>query len=225
MKENCVEVEAKYLVKADQGWLEMQVLMFFLENGLVPEHIGTLGSDITLVDSYYDTLDRFLLKNDLSLRIRQKSGRSFITCKKPYEQNPEQGRQLERYEWETETETREITDGKNAEFIKTCFVDFVTDGLLDINDLRKTVTIKNNRRLLLHGIAAAHYEVAFDDATYLNEITGKTFSERQLEIEKRSDETSVEEMQMMIDKFEAFLGDRIERCIESKYDRASRFTS
>ncbi|MCL1916749.1 MAG: CYTH domain-containing protein [Peptococcaceae bacterium] len=222
---NDIEIEAKYLVNSDLvnsnlNELKEQVLRFFHENAFTAENDTTHGISYFLTDTYYDTADQQVLKSGMSLRIRQKGGKQYITFKKSLTPGAAQSSQWERFERERETAEFEIDSEGNKDFIEQCFFDVAEDRRFSVADLKKTVTIRNKRQQYIFINATAAYEVAFDDVTYFDEETQKEFSERQLEIEKCTDETPVEHMRVLINKLEARLGDSIEPCWESKFERA-----
>jgi inorganic triphosphatase YgiF len=214
-----IEIEAKYLVHADPNWLQEQVIQFFHENAFSADS----GSLHLQNDVYYDTADQALLRNGMVLRLRHKGGKRYITFKKALTKGASaQGRPWERFERERETADPEIEGADNKAFIKQCFSDFAGDNRFIAGGFEKIVTIRNKRQRYTFANATSAYEAAFDNVTYISELTKKECSERQLEIEKLTDETPVESMRVLIRNLERKLGDGIEPCWESKYERACK---
>ena len=220
-----IEVEAKYLLHTDVTSVKEQVLQCFIEDMFKVKGTFSYDDIIFINDVYYDTVDRQLLKKGISLRLRHKGDRTFITFKSSLNHLTGQRGQMERFERERKIPAPDFFSDECAEFIMRCLHDIGESDFLVTHDFVKAVTIWNKRCLYKVKKDAEKYQVALDDVTYFNEVTKKKCSEQQLEIEKRSKATSVKQMLKTIKKLEVRLGKIIEPCSESKFERACRLTT
>ena len=220
-----IEVETKYLLHTDVTSVKEQVLQCFIDDRFKIKGNISYDDILFINDVYYDTFDWQLLKKGISLRLRHKENRAFITFKSSLNHLTGQRGQLERFERERKIPAPDIYSEECAEFIKSCLNDIGESDFLVSHEVVKAVTICNKRCLYKVKKGAEKYEVAFDDVTYFSEVTKIKYSEQQLEIEKRSKLTSVKQMLNTIKKLEAGLGEIIEPCSESKFERAYRFTT
>ena len=180
------------------------------------------------MDVYYDTQDFELKKLDYTLRIREKAGRNYLTCKRPINSVSNGiGGQLERVEYEETVSSSSPLDNRGLieKFLKD-----IPDRSNIINDLAQSVKIENTRtKMILMRKASVNkeliekYEIAIDDVTYTNLHNKKTHKECQLEIELKSSYQNRINMKLLTDEIEHNLG-FLQAIDESKYQRALRYT-
>lgn len=140
---------------------------------------------------------------------------------------------MERYEYASilkDVDGSSISDVFHREegvaFVKKYLADLVSCG-----DLKTVITIVNQRTLYIVEKQSGSqqiketYELAFDDVTFKNSITGRSYSEKQIELELKSDAATRLNMQGMTNQLEKkFAGWNLTVMTESKYERAKKFT-
>lgn len=178
------------------------------------------------VDTYYDTRELALKENDYTLRIRNKKGKMFLTCKSPVvsASNGIKG-QLERREVE------EPVDNECLEDNKSCILKLLGDlqnSEVIYSDLVPNIKITNDRtKFNITSASDAQmeekYELVMDDVEYRSISNGKTYRECQIEIELKSSYQNRINMKLLTDQIEKGI-DCIKAIGDSKYERALRYT-
>jgi len=240
---NSIEIEKKYHIPLDgddSGWDEVQRRFcdFLKKEGYEVQIKGApTGEEQT--DYYFDTADERLYRKHCSLRIRRKAGKAEITCKRPVEGSRSCGGQgqMERYEYAgmlKDVHAEDLVEVCKSEDDRT-FVDQHVADLVDIRELEKTIIVKNmrTRYIVSRQVETAElqqitesYELAFDSVQYTNCKNRRQHSEKQVEIELKSDPVMRLNMQLLTNRLEKELSAlNLEIMTESKYERAKRFTT
>ena len=243
---NSIEIEKKYYLPQsglDMTWMHIQRqfcialdemgYLVHAAKGTVQEFM--MAEPVIQTDYYFDTAAETLHQANCSLRVRIKGDKAELTCKRPVSGSRscgEQG-QMERYEYASilkDVDGSSISDVFHREegvaFVKKYLADLVSCG-----DLKTVITIVNQRTLYIVEKQSGSqqiketYELAFDDVTFKNSITGRSYSEKQIELELKSDAATRLNMQGMTNQLEKkFAGWNLTVMTESKYERAKKFT-
>jgi len=243
---NSIEIEKKYYFPQTGlgiSWEQVQVQFCaaLAEMGYSVRAAGesseekVLPKPATQTDYYFDTAVETLYKAHCSLRIRIKGTKAELTCKRPVSGSRscgEQG-QMERYEYASKLKLADPAQATDA-FGQAEGIAFVKKYLSDLvssEDLRRIVTITNQRtRYLVEKRSDGQqiqetYELAFDDVTFENQRTGRSYSEKQIELELKSDAVTRLNMQELTNCLaEKFTHWNLTVMTESKYERAKKFT-
>lgn len=234
--ENTIEIEKKYFVPDSVGLDDkhIEVLKTELENiGYKIEESG----QIEQTDRYLDTEDDQLYQAHCSLRIRVKGGKASLTCKRPVVESRSSGSkgQMERYEYIRLLESPDLTHPETL-YQRKDSCDFIHERLGDIvafNDLKESILIQNTRlkfnvcsaEVPSHDMVGERYELAFDSVTYMNLRNGRSHSEKQIELELKSDPITRLNMQLLTEHIESALANmELKVMTNSKYERAKWFT-
>ena len=194
---NQVEREAKYIVDSKDVWKEVYDVISSM-NGYRIHDKGI--NDQT--DVYYDTEDKLLKKNDITLRIRTIGERHICTVKTPLrnEKPSEKDTHSVRYEYEEEVESNQIQD---------CFKFFseksdVFSGL-KADSFAPVLEVKNHRtkyNISEKTDPSVKFEMVFDDVTYRNYKNNNTKHDYQVEIELKSEYLHEVRLRMLTTKLE-----------------------
>lgn len=234
--ENTLEIEKKYFVPADAGMDDKHIEK--LKDVLAKRGYRTEGPiRIEQTDRYLDTTDDKLLRAHCTLRVRVKDTKADITCKRPVKSRSSGSKgQMERYEYVRPLEYPNHTQPEklylcedSRKFIQERLADIVSFDELEESILIKNVRLKfdvyRDREKFSQDIVKEHYELAFDHVIYTNVRNGKCHSEKQIELELKSDPIGRLSMQLLTESIEAALQDlELEVMTDSKYERAKRFT-
>lgn len=158
------ELELKYLT--DKDFKLVNLISLLILDGFMPRDI----KKCTNIDSYFDTPNKDLFKNGISLRIRTIGNKSFGTLKYPCKGEESF---IVRIEIEKELENSSFTSLQKA----------LQEVPFDISDICPTsiLTITNNRNEIFLSSEDVTIAVANDDVTY--EANGMEEKETMLEIE------------------------------------------
>lgn len=199
------ELEQKYVVDSPRPWAVQTRLL---------AQLSRAGYQVSFLeekpqrDTYFDTPGETILKGGGSLRLREKGAKRLLSVKSMLRSR--EGTFLRR---EDELVLDKETDP----------VAFLSEHLpeVEVEGLRPTAVVVNRRRTYqVSRTAGGRFELAFDDVTYQNPITGRAYRERQVEIEALdgtgSDLTRV---------VSALRLPELRPASESKYQRAVRLTA
>lgn len=237
---NSIEIEKKYYFPQsglNVSWerVQQQLCGALEDLGYLVSPAGGTAEPVLQTDYYFDTAEETLRKANCSLRVRIKGSKAELTCKRPVSGSKscgEQG-QMERYEYASALKSLEpsqvcgVFQGEEgAAFVARYLSDLVSCG-----DLGQTITIVNHRaRYMLEPKAGDQqvkdvYELAFDDVTFENQISHRSYGEKQIELELKSDASTRLNMQVMTNQLEKdFAHWNLSVMTESKYERAKKFT-
>lgn len=199
------ELEQKYVVDSTRPWAVQTRLL---------AQLSRAGYQVSFLeekpqrDTYFDIPGETILKGGGSLRLREKGEKRLLSVKSMLRSR--EGTFLRR---EDELVLDKETDP----------VAFLSEHLseVEVEGLRPTAVVVNRRRTYqVSRTAGGRFELAFDDVTYQNPITGRAYRERQVEIEALdgtgSDLTRV---------VSALRLPELRPASESKYQRAVRLTA
>lgn len=179
---NQVEREAKYVVDSTDLWNKVKDEISGM-NGYVIEEQGKKEQ----IDTYYDTKEGTLKKNDITLRIRKIGDRQWCTLKIPVKtqiSNQEDSHSV-RYEYEEEIEENNIQKCAELFHGKSELLDAI-----DKDVLTETLIVKNNREkfnITEKNDDSIKFEMVFDDVSYKNCINDGYSKDYQVEIELKSE--------------------------------------
>lgn len=179
---NQVEREAKYIVDSTDLWDKVKDEIIGM-NGYVIEEQGKKEQ----IDTYYDTKEGTLKKNDITLRIRKIGDRQWCTLKIPVKtqiSNQEDSHSV-RYEYEEEIEENNIQKCAELFHGKSELLDAI-----DKDVLTETLIVKNNREkfnITEKNDDSIKFEMVFDDVSYKNCINERYSKDYQVEIELKSE--------------------------------------
>lgn len=179
---NQVEREAKYVVNSTDLWDKVKDEISGM-NGYVIEEQGKKEQ----IDTYYDTKEGTLKKNDITLRIRKIGDRQWCTLKIPVKtqiSNQEDSHSV-RYEYEEEIEENNIQKCAELFHGKSELLDAI-----DKDVLTETLIVKNNREkfnITEKNDDSIKFEMVFDDVSYKNCINDRYSKDYQVEIELKSE--------------------------------------
>lgn len=179
---NQVEREAKYVVDSTDLWNKVKDEISGM-NGYVIEEQGKKEQ----IDTYYDTKEETLKKNDITLRIRKIGDRQWCTLKIPVKtqiSNQEDSHSV-RYEYEEEIEENNIQKCAELFHGKSELLDAI-----DKDVLTETLIVKNNREkfnITEKNDDSIKFEMVFDDVSYKNCINDQYSKDYQVEIELKSE--------------------------------------
>lgn len=243
---NSIEIEKKYYLPQsglDITWMQIQRQLcsaldemgysVYTAKEAVREFMTV--EPVIQRDYYFDTAAETLYHANCSLRVRSKGDRVELTCKRPVSGSRscgEQG-QMERYEYASvlkNVDCSQISDVfRSKEGI--AFVEKYLADLVSCDALKTTITIVNQRTRYIVERQSGNqqvketYELAFDNVTFKNSTTNRTYSEKQIELELKSDVATRLNMQGMTNQLEKrFAGWNLTIMTESKYERAKKFT-
>lgn len=199
------ELEQKYVVDSTRPWAVQTRLL---------AQLSRAGYQVSFLeekpqrDTYFDTPGETILKGGGSLRLREKGEKRLLSVKSML-----RSREGTFFRREDELVLDRETDP----------VAFLREHLpeVEVEGLRPTAVVVNRRRTYeVSRTAGGRFELAFDDVTYQNPITGRAYRERQVEIEALdgtgSDLTRVVSVLRLPE---------LRPASESKYQRAVRLTA
>lgn len=203
-----IELEQKYLLVSHRPWLCQQELLSRLsQGGYGVRFVGEAPQE----DTYYDTQEDFFLSQGGSLRLRRKGDSLLMTLKLPVDEK--EGGPLARREEESEV-------GGEKELLQR-----LGGQMPEMNwsSLRPTAVVENLRRTYeVTDASGFKAELAFDAVCYKNPASGKSASERQVEIERCSG--SFEDLVRLVDDTAGKMGE-LQPLRASKYQRAREQTA
>lgn len=179
---NQVEREAKYVVDSTDLWDKVKDEISGM-NGYVIKEQGKKEQ----IDTYFDTKEGALKKNDITLRIRKIGDRQWCTLKIPVKtqiSNQEDSHSV-RYEYEEEIEENNIQKCAELFHGKLELLDAI-----DKDALTETLIVKNNREkfnITEKNDDSIKFEMVFDDVSYKNCINDRYSKDYQVEIELKSE--------------------------------------
>lgn len=179
---NQVEREAKYVVDSTDLWDKVKDEISGM-NGYVIKEQGKKEQ----IDTYFDTKEGALKKNDITLRIRKIGDRQWCTLKIPVKtqiSNQEDSHSV-RYEYEEEIEENNIQKCAELFHGKSELLDAI-----DKDALTETLIVKNNREkfnITEKNDDSIKFEMVFDDVSYKNCINDRYSKDYQVEIELKSE--------------------------------------
>lgn len=219
---NHIEIERKYAFLDDTLFSLVQEKLSSNNKSLVGYN-KTSGKVVKQVDTYYDTDDKYLLRNNFTLRIRKRNNMLIMTIKVPAPRSYEDGEMLqqERFEYETVLTSDNINSEEARRWIEKYLQ---TDQIhFDIKHLKGRLKIINTRKKINLSKGRVEIEVAFDDVQYENLFNKKQANEYQVEMEVKSDYLH----QINLVQIATFLEKEIpglELALESKYQRGMKKT-
>lgn len=176
------------------------------------------GCEKQQIDYYYDTLDNKLLHLNSTLRIRKKGNDYQLTIKKPTNTTGS-NEQSERFEYEIPIIDKNIKN--NHDYVNKYFPEIIDE--LNCNNIYEYLTITNNRTKHVLTKENIIFEVVFDDVKYSNNMTGKSSSEYQVEIELKSDYPHRVNLKLLTDYLENEVVE-LKATSDSKYKRGLALT-
>lgn len=210
---NQVEREAKYVVDSTDLWNKVKDEISGM-NGYVIEEQGKKEQ----IDTYYDTKEETLKKNDITLRIRKIGDRQWCTLKIPVKtqiSNQEDSHSV-RYEYEEEIEENNIQKCAELFHGKSELLDAI-----DKDVLTETLIVKNNREkfnITEKNDDSIKFEMVFDDVSYKNCINDQYSKDYQVEIELKSEYLHEVRLRMLT----AYLEDAIPKLEINKLSKYKR---
>ena len=210
---NQVEREAKYVVDSTDLWNKVKDEISGM-NGYVIEEQGKKEQ----IDTYYDTKEGTLKKNDITLRIRKIGDRQWCTLKIPVKtqiSNQEDSHSV-RYEYEEEIEENNIQKCAELFHGKSELLDAI-----DKDVLTETLIVKNNREkfnITEKNDDSIKFEMVFDDVSYKNCINDGYSKDYQVEIELKSEYLHEVRLRMLT----AYLEDAIPKLEINKLSKYKR---
>ncbi len=218
---NHIEIEKKYIFDNSEVFNKVIGII----NNLGEYKIDYSDDIKTQEDYYYDTDDRYLLKEEKTLRFRRISDNhdSYqLTIKTPTRAkklNMGNGRiQNERFEYEVRVDSEDKHSNKHN------IIKYLPE--LDNKEkwasLKKALTVVNKRRKINLFKNDVKFEMVFDDVNYIN-INGKEKSDYQIEIELKSDYIHRINLKIFSDYLEEKIPE-LEPTNESKYKRGTYLT-
>lgn len=243
---NSIEIEKKYYFpqegrSLDWERVQMQLYSALSEMGysVHPSNGETskfeLPEPVTQTDYYFDTSEKSLHLARCSLRVRIKGDKAELTCKRPVSGSKSCGEhgQMERYEYAHILKDVNLSRIPDI-FLQeegAAFVEKYLQGMVSCDELKTTITIINNRtRYIVEKKSDSQqikeqYELAFDDVIFENKVTCRSYSEKQIELELKSDPSTRLNMQALTNHLERdFAYWNMTVMTESKYERAKKFT-
>lgn len=199
------ELEQKYVVDSPRPWSVQTRLL---------AQLSRAGYQVCFLeekpqrDTYFDTPGETVLKGGGSLRLREKGEKRLLSVKSMLRSR--EGTFLRR-------EDELVLDGKADP------VAFLRERLpeVELEGLRPTAVVDTRRRTYeVARTAGGRFELAFDDVTYQNPVTGREYRERQVEIEALDGTESD-----LIRVVSALRLPELRPASESKYQRAVRLTA
>lgn len=225
---NHIEIEKKYCLFNKNTFSEVYDALEKWDNGYKWDSKYNEENGKLQIDTYYDLEGNVLLKNDYTLRVREKNneknGKNYImTVKAPVVKSAvmsdDQGEQNERFEHELSIKSKDIKQCK--EYVQR---NIPKDIVGKIDDLKPVLIVKNNRVKLNYKKEDIDFEVAFDDVTYVNlDKSKKEMREYQIEIEIKSDYIHRVNLKTITDYLESVVIE-LEPISDSKYKRGIKFT-
>lgn len=199
------ELEQKYVVDSPRPWTVQTRLL---------SQLSRAGYQVVFLeekpqrDTYFDTPEEDILKGGGSLRLREKGKKNLLSVKAML--RSQGGTFLRRED--------ELVLGREAD--PMAFLGERLPGV-DLERLLPTAVVANRRRTYeVCRTAAGRFELAFDDVTYQNPVTGREYRERQVEIEALSGTRA--DLERVAS---ALRLPELRPASESKYQRAVRLTS
>ena len=199
------ELEQKYVVDSPRPWAVQTRLL---------AQLSRAGYQVSFLeekpqrDTYFDTPGETILKGDGSLRLREKGEKRLLSIKSMLQSR--EGTFLRR---EDELVLDKETDP--MAFLREHLPEVEAEGL------RPTAVVANRRRTYeVSRTAGGRFELAFDDVTYQNPVTGRAYRERQVEIEALDGTGS--DLARVVSVLRL---PELRPASESKYQRAVRLTA
>ncbi len=212
-----IEIEKKYAFNDDQLFKKVENSVREFGNYVVSD----IEPSYHQVDFYYDTTDELLNQAGITLRIREKNGKTILSIKTPTVNSDRDGAQEgqnERFEYEKELITASLEEAKDH--IIKYIPDLVDDS--KFSQLEKQIIIKNDRRKIQLTDQTIKFEMVFDDVQY--ERNNKSAHEYQIEIELKSDFIHRINLKMLTDSLDEKVPGLIPTTV-SKYRRGLSLTN
>lgn len=211
---NNIEIEAKYIIE-DESIFDEVLERIKNNNG----YSVVEDSEKEQIDTYYDTLDFLLKKQECTLRIRELKDKYYCTIKLPTKSFEEKNDHSKRFEYENSILKPEIT--LCEEYIKRYLSQYVSE----IKDLHSQLKVINKRRkfIITEGDNSIRFEMVLDRVTYKNLKTKKEKEELQVEIELKSDYIHSVRLKMLTNMLERKTKG-LTKNLNSKYDRGIELT-
>lgn len=167
---NHIEIERKYLIK---NITLDEIIGLITDYGMDVED----GKCINQIDIYYDTNERYFLKNNIACRVREKEKELYATIKTPTSEMNNN----ERFEYEFKIENYEVNT------IAAVMKAYINNDIFDqILNSEKILEVNNTRRIVYAIKNDVKYEIAYDDIRY-NDVRGnEVMHDNELEIELKS---------------------------------------
>jgi len=192
---NQIEIEKKYHFSDESVFEKILASLKPIKDNFGYEY--NLSNEMEQVDTYYDTEDKNLEKEDCTLRTRKKLDKYEITIKKPIKKKMDTG-QSERFEFQKNIDVENLDD--HEEFIRL-HLEYINN----VNLLKRTLTVKNNRQSIDLKKGNISFEMALDRVTYQNDYV--VAIDYQLEIELKSDYSHEIKLKMLTDYLESEISD------------------
>ena len=199
------ELEQKYVVDSTRPWAVQTRLL---------AQLSRAGYQVSFLeekpqrDTYFDTPGETILKGDGSLRLREKGEKRLLSIKSMLQSR--EGTFLRRED--------ELLLDREADPMA-----FLRERLpeVELERLLPTAVVANRRRTYeVSRTAGGRFELAFDDVTYQNPVTGRAYRERQVEIEALDGTGS--DLARVVSVLRL---PELRPASESKYQRAVRLTA
>lgn len=199
------ELEQKYVVDSTRPWaVQTQLLAQLSRAGYQVAFLEEKPQQ----DTYFDTPEEAVLKEGGSLRLREKGEKRLLYVKSML--RSQEGTFLRRED--------ELVLDREADPMA-----FLRERLpgVELERLLPTAVVVNRRRTYeVSRTTGGRFELAFDDVTYQNPITGRAYRERQVEIEALDGTES--DLARVVS---ALRLPELRPASESKYQRAVRLTA
>lgn len=219
--ENCIEIEKKYVLDAEDRLLFEKIRTTLAsEDFLASYEKGPVKAAIQ-TDVYYDTEDKVMYRENMILRIRTSKGKcSRITIKKDMEDaDSDPNSPLARFEYEDEIASEDLKDhwGLVKKHCGSLAERFAPEDFFPVVEIRKA------REKRIFSRESFCFEIAFDSVVYVNLKNNVTKEEFQIEIELKSDGCQRANLKAVTDEMEK-LYKELKPNMDSKYKRAVDLT-
>ena len=174
------------------------------------------------MDYYYDTYDKYVYKENKTLRFRETEDSIKLTIKTPTKASSlnKEGANIqnERFEYEVAVPYKDKDKNRHN----------IVKHLPELNDqdkwnsLKKSLTVANDRKKIHLTKNDVRFEMVFDNVKYIN-VNGKQKSEYQIEIELKSDYIHRINLKILSDYLEKMVPELIPM-YKSKYMRGLKLT-
>lgn len=217
---NHIEIEKKYIIRSNSIFDKVLVLL----KKWGEFEINTIEEFKTQEDYYYDTEEKYLFKENKTLRFRKKDNNYQLTIKTPtkakYKNKEIMNDQIqsERFEYEVSVACENKND--NRQYIVKYLPELSDERKW--NSLQRSLVIINNRKKINLSKNNVQFEMVFDNVKYSN-INGKESTDYQVEIELKSDYLHRINLKILSDYLEKNVSE-LEPMNESKYKRGLMLT-
>lgn len=212
---NTIEIEKKY--HFDDKTVFQDVINYLSKKNT--EYTIDENPEFEQIDTYYDTLDRIVEKENSTLRIRKKNSKYEITIKCPTPVEIKEEGQNERFEF-CHMISQDSLCGEEAFIIE--HIPALKDKVAELKSTLKIINKRTVRNISIEKLEIK-FEMAFDQVIY-QDAKGHKVHDYQIEIELKSDYIHRINLKMFTDDLEQHIS-KLESSTESKYKRGLRMLS